>query len=217
MVKIFRNHVPTPSSSPTSAEVESKKTSYWLEKLFHQKQGQIETQKRSASNPVVLNGHEEDAMEKKGLEEALKNQSRHKEVDERKVEAMVSKSNRILMSISSMFPWDLFVSTINVEDTRVTIIYRQWLSSQVHSIDIKDIHNIFIETSLFFASLTIVSKTFVDNEQSIGKLRKKEAIMVRRIIEGLRMFVKGDIDTTTYTEEELLAKLKELSTTKIVL
>ena len=41
--------------------------------------------------------------------------------------------------------------------------------------------------------------------------------MARRIIEGLRMFAKGDIDTTVYSKEELLTKLKELSTTKIVL
>ena len=155
--------------------------------------------------------------EEKGIEEAHQGHSRHQEVDVQRLEDLVSKSNRILMSISSIFPWDIFVSTINIEDTRITIIHRQLLSSQVNSVDVKDIHNIFINTSLIFASLTIVSKTFVQNEFTIGKLRKKEAIMARRIIEGLRMFAKGDIDTTVYSKEELLTKLKELSTTKIVL
>jgi hypothetical protein len=48
-------------------------------------------------------------------------------------------------------------------------------------------------------------------------LWKKEAIFIRRIIEGLRMFVDKDIDTTGYKREELIDKLRELSTTGIAL
>lgn len=188
---------------PKSGDLESNKISYWLEKLFNQEKQELQRKNEERGNT--------------GKEEAHKNHSRHKEVDIQRLEDLVSKSNRILISISSIFPWDMFISTINVEDTRVTLIHRQLFSSQVHSVDIKDIHNVFIDTSLIFASLTLVARTFVQNELTIGKLRKKEAIMVRRIIEGLRMFAKGDIDTTVYTREELLTKLRELSTTKIVL
>lgn len=213
---------------PKSGGAESNKISYWLEKLFRQEADQIESQKKEkrverisqspakypSENPPSQNRSEVKSVETKGIEEAHKNHSRHKEVDQQKLGDLVSKSNRILISISSMFPWDFFVNTINVEDTRVTIVYRQLFSSQALSIDIKDIHNVFIDTSLMFASLSLVSRTYVQNQLTIGKLRKKEAIMVRRIIEGLRMFAKGDIDTTTYSPDELLNKLKELSTTK---
>lgn len=192
-----------------SNNVESNKISYWLEKPFNHEKLEHERKKEERK------GRQE--RQEEGVEEAQKNLSRHKEVDRQRLEDLVSKSNRILISISSMFPWDFFVSTINVEDTRVTIIHRQLFSSQVYSVDIKDIHNVFIDTSLIFASLTLVSRTFVQNELTIGKLKKKEAIMTRRIIEGLRMFIKGDLDTTSYKVEELLKKLQELSTTKIVL
>lgn len=75
----------------------------------------------------------------------------------------------------------------------------------------------FIETSFIFASLTLISKTYAQKELVIDNLWKKEAILIRRIIEGLRMFEKKDINTTNFSREELLNKLAELSATRIVL
>ncbi len=130
---------------------------------------------------------------------------------------LVKKSNRILVSISShAFPFDPFPNTINVEDTRVTIIDRHLLSSEVHSVDIRNISNIFINTTFLFSQLAIISETYEENEIRVGNLRTKEAIFVRRIIEGLRMFEDKQIDTSSYSKEELIAKLKKLSTTEIV-
>lgn len=134
------------------------------------------------------------------------------------VAGLVKKSNRILSTISThKFPIDLFPDTINIEETRVTVITRNFFfSSQIHSVDVKDISNIFINMAPFFAQLVIVSKTFRENEIRIKYLRKDEAVFARRIIEGLRIFETKQIDTSVYTREDLVAKLKELSTTEIV-
>lgn len=139
-------------------------------------------------------------------------------LDKNLVEGLVRKSNRILASVSSYgFPFNLFPDTINIEEGRITVITRNFFfSSQVHSVDIKDISNIFINMSPFFAQLVIVSKTFTENDIRIRSLRKKDAIFARRIIEGLRIFENKQIDTSDYTKEELISKLKELSTTGIV-
>ena len=67
------------------------------------------------------------------------------------------------------------------------------------------------------AKLVIVSDTFAENQIVIDRLWKKEAIFIRRIIEGLRMFLDKNIDTTGYKVEDLVRKLRELSTTGIVL
>lgn len=143
---------------------------------------------------------------------------KRKRLDKNLVAGLVRKSNRILLTISShKFPVDLFPDTINVEEGRVTIIVRYFfLSSQIHSVDIKDISNILINTSPFFAELVIVSKTFAQNEIRINNLRKEEAVFARRIIEGLRMFENKQIDTSNYKKDELIAKLELLSTTEIV-
>lgn len=134
------------------------------------------------------------------------------------VAELVRKSNKILVTISThRFPIDLFPDTINIEEGRITVIARNFfLSSQVHSVDVKDISNIFINVAPFFAQLVIVSKTFNENEIRINNLRKKEAVFARRIIEGLRTFENKQIDTSIYTKEELVAKLEELSATEIV-
>lgn len=134
------------------------------------------------------------------------------------VAGLVKKSNRILVTISThKLPFDLFPDTVNVEEGRITVITRNFFfSSQIHSVDIKDISNIFINVAPFFAELVIVSKTFARNEIRIKGLRKDEAVRVRRIVEGLRIFESKQIDTSTYTKEELVAKLEQLSTTEIV-
>ncbi len=142
---------------------------------------------------------------------------KQKRLENTTVAKLVAKSNRILVSISShAFPIDLFPNTITVEEGRITIIKRRLLSSEVHSIDLKNISNVFINTTIFFSQLVIISKTFEENEVKLRNLRTKEAVFVRRIIEGLRVFSSKQIDTSTYTVEELISKLEELSTTEIV-
>ena len=143
---------------------------------------------------------------------------KNKAMDKTVVAGLVRKSNRILITISShKFPFDFFPDTMNIEEGRITIITRSFfLSSQVHSVDIKDISNIFINTAPFFAQLVIVSKTFAKNEIRIRYLWKDEAIYARRIVEGLRAFEVKQIDTSVFTVADLREKLSQLSTTAIV-
>ena len=215
----------TKTPEPNVDKTEGQGASYWFEKLFKQQrdqekrtaEAQTQTQVSQPSQIPSETGEIEQTTEEKGQEEAVKNLARNTEKNRQVVEDMVNSSNRILLRVSSIFPWDLFPSSIIVEETRVTIIHRQIFSSQVHSVDIKNISNIFIGTGILCAQLTLVSDTFTQNKIVIDRLWKKEAILMRRIIEGMRMFVKENIDTTNYTPSELVSKLKELSTTKIVL
>jgi len=134
------------------------------------------------------------------------------------VAGLIRKSNRILASISThKFPFDFFPDTINVEEGRVTVIVRNFFwSSRVYSVDIKNIANVLLNTAPFFAQLVIVSKTFTENEIRVNSLWIKEAIYMRRLIEGLRILYSNDIDTSVYTKRDLVRKLEELSSTKIV-
>jgi hypothetical protein len=150
-------------------------------------------------------------------QEETRIEKKKKLADESTVADLVKKSNRILVSISThAFPFNFFPDTLNIEEGRITIINRHLFSSEVHSVDIKDISNVFINTVVFFSQLTIISKTFEENEIKIANLRIKDAVFARRIIEGLRTFVNKKIDTSDYSVKELLAKLQQLSTTEIV-
>ena len=143
---------------------------------------------------------------------------KRRRLNKKEVAKLVKRSNRILVSISSRaLPFDFFPTTINVEEGRITIIRRSFLFSQVHSIDIKNISNIFINRTIFFSQLVIISKTFEENEIEIRNLKNDDAIFARRIIEGLRSFENKGIDTSSYSTDELIAKLEALSTTEIVI
>ncbi len=156
----------------------------------------------------------EKSLVEKGKDENTKNQAEKKAVDKQMVNDLVKKSNRCIISISSLFPWNIFPNTIDVEESRVTFIFRQFMSSRSHSVDIKDISNVFIESSLFFATLQIVSRTYIKNKIKINFLHKEKAERVKMIIEGLRTFANNDIDTSIYEVDELVSKLAELETNR---
>lgn len=98
----------------------------------------------------------------------------------------------------------------------MTFVFRQLWASQSHSVNIKDISNVFIQSSPFFATLQIVSRTFVENDITIGHLETKKAHRVQMIIEGLRTFVEHNIDTSNYEVSELIAKIEEFHKNKTI-
>lgn len=156
-------------------------------------------------------------MENDGRNDQLIIKAAKREENTKTVNDLVRKSNRILVSISShAFPFDIFPDTLNAEESRITVIKRHFLSSEVHSIDIRDISNVFINTTFFFSQLVIVSRTFENNEIRLRNLITRDAVYIRRIIEGLRIFENKQIDTSQYSQQELVAKLEQLSTTEIV-
>ncbi|OGG04851.1 hypothetical protein A2Z33_06115 [Candidatus Gottesmanbacteria bacterium RBG_16_52_11] len=155
-------------------------------------------------------------FQEEGKNEQMKNEAAKKEEDKQTIDDLVRKSNRCIISISSLFPWDFFANTIQVEESRVTFIFRQFMASQSHSVDIKDISNIFIESSPFFATLQVVSRTYIQNDIKIGHLNAGKANEVRMIIEGLRTFAAHNIDTSNYEIDELISKIGEFHTNHIV-
>jgi len=186
---------------------QKKSINVWPKKLYTQREVDDLLEKKEDSLPSMA----------RRIEKETQTANRKKRLNSRAVAKLVKKSNRILVSISShAFPFDFFPNIINVEEGRITIIIRHLFSSEVNSVDIKNISNIFINTAVFFSQLVIISKTYEENEIKIRNLRPREAVFARRIIEGLRIFQNKKIDTSNYTKKELIAKLQELSTTEIV-
>ena len=65
-------------------------------------------------------------LQEEGKDEQTKNEATKKEEDKQTVSDLVKKSNRCIIRISSLFPWTLFPNTIEVEESRVTFIFRQF-------------------------------------------------------------------------------------------
>lgn len=216
--KFFQLYSNTPSGNTKSSENE--KVSYWLEKLY--KQGEeknltrnVEKQTtdfdyRMQASPFSQVSTPRKTPEEKGIDEHTKNQIIKTEADRQSIDELVKSSNRCVLSISSLFPWDFFPNTINIEESRVTFIFRQFLASQSHSVDINDISNVFIESSFLFSTLQVVSRTYIQNDIKIGYLNKKKAIKARMIIEGLRTLARHNLNTSSYEVDELILKIEEM-------
>lgn len=129
------------------------------------------------------------------------------------VTGLVRQANRILVEIRTHhFPFDFFPDTIRVEEETVTVTKRWFIfSAEVYSVNMVNIANVLMNTTPFFAQLTIVSKTFEENTIAIPDLWIKDAIYVRRIIEGMRTMISNQVDTSIYSRVELIEKLEELS------
>lgn len=213
--------VPLTALRVTENDREKKKLSYWLEKLHIQGEETRkanEEQSNREENKLILSQHVDNKIEidndltQSGINEHTKNIATKEEDDTQIVNDLVKKSNRRIISISSLFPWDLFPNIIDVEESRVTFRFNQLLASQSHSVDIKDISNVFIESSMFFASLQVVSRTYIQNDIKIGNLNKAKAKKVQSIIEGLRTFTENNINTSHYEIDALIAKIEEFHT-----
>lgn len=204
-------------------DTEDKKISDWLEKLHIQGEKVREDNNRREEEQLKKNAAENFEKEKiskekisnykqSGIDAHEKTSAEKNEADRQMVNDLVRKSNRRIISISSSFPWSFFPNTIEVEESRVTFRFSQLLSSQSHSVEIKDISNIFIESAMFFATLQVVSRTYIQNDIKIEHLNKKKALLVQRIIEGLRTFSEHNINTSNYEIDELISKIGEFHT-----
>ncbi|HEX7042812.1 MAG TPA: hypothetical protein VF189_06175 [Patescibacteria group bacterium] len=97
------------------------------------------------------------------------------------------KSSCILFKARSAFPFDIFPNDIIVDSEKVNVILRLFFGSQqIHSIPIKNISDLSVEHSIFFATLHILpGRVFENQVVSIDKLKRSDAIKARNIIQGL--------------------------------
>lgn len=140
---------------------------------------------------------------------ALENKKRFK--------TLVNSSEKELYRAKAVFPFDFFPDEISVESTQVNLIDKQFFYTEtVHSLPIKNITDVILDMSPFFGSLTLVDISYVQNTISISHLKKSEAKRARRIIQGLMILSKENIDLSRYNSRDLLSKVEELGTAKAI-
>ncbi len=155
----------------------------------------------TVQNPVVV-----------GQAEAMRDNVKEEQKQTDKFEEMVRNSQAPIYRLKSVFPFEFWPTEVNMDLNKVTIVYTSmWVNHHIHSVFIKDISDVFVETSLFFASLVIVDIGFIENEIRIKYLKKDEAMQARRIIQGLVVARKQDVDLTKLENvERLVEKLESL-------
>lgn len=136
-----------------------------------------------------------------------------KDKNVRKLDDLSSATGNRLYKLSSVFPFDLFPDDIVIEQKQVVIVQRNFFySSEQFQISIKDILAPVIESNFFFSKLKLElgAGGFKQNPPSISHLKKEEARKARRIIMGLVVANKENIELSGMDHNEMLRKIEKV-------
>jgi len=146
-----------------------------------------------------------------GEKEGVKDIHREEIKSEEQFESIHSTSNIVLYECKSVFPFQLVPDLLSVDLHKVNIITKSFpFIKNIQSIYIDDVSEVDVNTSLIFGSLTIKDKFFADQAHTITHLKISEAMKARRIIQGLIIAVREQIDLSRIDEKELVRKLEDL-------
>ena len=130
-----------------------------------------------------------------------------------KLTKLAQMSNDILFRCHTVFPFDFFPDTVIVDKTKVNFIIKEFfLSEIVHSIMIKNIKDIQVESSAFFAKIIIIPDVYLGQAITVSYLSKSGAQEARRVIQGLMLCYKEGIDISDLDASEIKNKIETAGT-----
>lgn len=145
--------------------------------------------------------------EREGLKEGVKH--------EQDFGNLVEKSDKVLIKIKAVFPFDFFPNEISVDVNKVNIVNNYCFSQRVHSVLIKDISDVYLHIGILFASLYIIDWGFNNNRSiTINYLKKDEATETLKIIQGLMVSSKQSIDVSKIDVPDFKSKVEILGEAK---
>lgn len=134
-----------------------------------------------------------------------------------KINDLVHSLSVELFALTTVFPFKLFPTQIIIRPTKVDIIHASFFwSEDVHTTLISDISDVSVHTSIFFASLVITDQGYHDKVIQIRFLPRNSAVKARRIIQGLVIAFRENIDPEKIDPIELADKAEKLGKTRQV-
>lgn len=120
---------------------------------------------------------------------------------------LVDFSSVALFRCKSVFPFDLIPTEVIIDINKVTISTQLFsFGRRMHSFVIDDVSDVFVTSGIFLATLEIIDKNFGSNTVKVPKLNPKEALEAKRIIQGLVIAKKMEIDYKLFDSVEGLKK-----------
>jgi hypothetical protein len=128
------------------------------------------------------------------------------------IKKLTKRSNEVLCSARSVFPFSLFPDDVVLDRTKLTITKRDFfMSSQVMSIRIEDILNVTTDVGPFLGSINVAIRIMnSDDHVSVNNLRRRDAIHLKHIIQGYVIAQHNKIDVAHLNRNELVETLTDL-------
>ena len=131
----------------------------------------------------------------------------------RQLEEAIGTAHEVLVTATTIFPFTLFPDTITVDRSKLTVAHRTFfMVGEVISIRIEDILNVTADVGPFFGSLKITTRFFEDKQKpyNVNYLWRKDALKIKRVMQGYIIAAQKDIDCSALTTEELVTMLDQL-------
>lgn len=129
----------------------------------------------------------------------------------KKLNGLADGASRILLDIKAVFPFDLFPDQVTIDETKVTIHSRYFFfTKEVRSIELKDIFNVSVSQGVLFSKLEITDRFFSQEPFTVEYLWKSDAEKARRIIQGLIIAKKENVDVHDLPMEEVVSKVDRI-------
>lgn len=142
--------------------------------------------------------------------EKKNNNNNQKEHAAAELNQLAQESSRVILDVSTVFPFDFFPDKLVLDEMKVSIHTSYFFySKEIQSIEYKDISHVLVQQGLFFAKLEI----FAHQPIPVEYLRKNDAIRARRMIQGMIIAKKENIPIETLPIEQLIQKLDEIGRT----
>ncbi|HSW97980.1 MAG TPA: hypothetical protein VLF89_09210 [Candidatus Saccharimonadales bacterium] len=160
------------------------------------------TQKVDSAHTEIVGKSSEEA-------EAIKEQSE-------KFEKLIKKSDRVLLRIKAVFPFELFPDSVVIDESKINIVHRIFFwTGEIQSIPIQHVQDVEVDTSVLFATLKILPTGFsvvsmTENWVKVNYLWRRDALRARRIIAGLLIASREGIDLTKVDSKDFVKKIEIL-------
>lgn len=139
---------------------------------------------------------------------------KHKALDEsaQELSQTIQSSHEILVKATTVFPFTLFPDTVTLDRAKLTITHRDFFwTGEIMSIRIEDILNVAVDTGPFFGSLKIFTRFFsTEKPYSVNFLYKRDALRIKRILQGYVIALQNNISCITLPTNELAEMLNDL-------
>lgn len=125
---------------------------------------------------------------------------------------IVNKSNEMLATATTVFPFTLFPDTITLDRTKITIIKRNFFfSNETLSIRIEDVLNVAARVGPILGSITIASRVLSSEDHfTINQFWRGDATHIKHMIQGYVIALHNKIEVAHLNRDELIETLAEL-------
>jgi len=125
-----------------------------------------------------------------------------------------NKGSGVIYRLNSVFPFDLFPDSIVIDHNKVSIVRRTGpFSQKIFPIALADIKTVTVYSGILFASLTLEIAGYEQNPGTVIKLNKFKAQKARKIIMGLIVANRQEIDLSKLSTKQLSRDLPKIGKT----